>query len=574
VSTPEPSRSAGHAVVEQLLALGVRRAYLVPGESFLDVLDGMHGSDLDAVVCRQEGGAGFMALAEARLNGGVGVAMVTRGPGAANAAIAVHTAWQDCTPMVLFVGLIPVADRGRESFQEFGIEGWFGTTAKEVVVLDDPSRACTIVRDAVHLARSGRPGPVVVGLPEDLLREPCPQPVAAPRALPRGVSVDDVARLTDLVRAASRPVVVCGGDRFDDRASADLRRWVETWALPVLSDFRAQDKLDHDSPSWCGPLGYGRSDAAARLLDEADVVVHLDSVRGDVLSDGYTLGAQGARVILVSTDPGAHGHEGPVDLHVLASPGSVLAVLAGSAATGAHSRPDTTPPTEPPWRVWAEAARREHVRWATPRPAPVIEEPVIEAELAEAPVDLGAVLARLAERMDPDAVVTYGAGNHAIWAQRFLPHHRCPSLLAPRNGAMGFGVPAAVAAAITQPGRQVVTVAGDGCFLMNAQELAVAAGREARLLALVVDNAQYGTIRAHQEAHHPGRVSGTFLENPDFALLAEGYGGRGWTARTTEEALAALDAALLHDGVALVHLLVGHDVLAPPGEEATEVAVP
>ncbi|XVX20261.1 thiamine pyrophosphate-dependent enzyme [Actinomycetota bacterium] len=534
-------RTAGHAIVEQLAALDITHAHLVPGESYLDVLDGLHGSAIDAVVCRHEGGAAFMAMAHARLTGGVGVAMVTRGPGAANAAIGVHTAYQDGTPLVLFVGLIPVADRDRESFQEFSLEGWFGTTAKRVFVLDDATRAAAVTRDAVHAARSGRPGPVVVGLPEDVLVEQCDQAVLPARALPVTEHTGSAADLAAELASAQRPLVVVGGDLFSQKGSDDLRRWVEAWGLPVVSDFRAHDKLDHDSPSWCGFLGYGRADTSARLLDEADHVVFLDAVNSDVLSDGYRLGDPDRSVTVVGLEPRLLAHDGRVDRHLLAHPDALCAALAETASPDAR-----------PWTGWVEQARAGWVEFATPQPDGVGDG-----------VDMGALMAALVPRLERDAVVTYGAGNHAIWAQRYLPSHACPSVLAPRNGAMGFGVPAAVAAAIAEPGRRVVTVAGDGCFLMNGQELAVASARGARVLAIVMDNGQYGTIRAHQEAHYPGRVSGTQLANPDFALLAQGYGGLGITARTTDEAVGALDELLAHDGVTLLHVVADPAVLAP-----------
>lgn len=536
---PSDTRSAGHAIVEQLVALGAQRAYLVPGESFLDVLDGMHGSRLDAVVCRQEGGAGFMALAEGRLTGAPGIVMVTRGPGAANAAIAVHTAYQDATPLLLLVGLIPVADRDRDSFQEFDPRAWFGSTAKKVVVLDDPARAPETIRDAWHLAVSGRPGPVVVGLPEDLLPQPCDLPTQPARTAP--VAACDPQPVLDVIAAGSRPVIVVGGDGFSAEGSADLRRFAESWELSVVSDFRADDKLDHASPSWCGHLGYGRTEAAAGLLEDADVVVLVGCPRGDVLTDGYRIGMRPRVTALVLPDPDLVAHAGDADVHLLAMPDAFCAAAAAVAA--------------PADRPWAERTRRGHEAYE--------QEVAAHADGATRGVDLGVVMGRLAERLEPDAIVTFGAGNHAIWAQRYLPHHSCPSVLAPRNGAMGFGVPAAVAATLVDPGRRVVTVAGDGCFLMNGQELAVAAARGSRLLALVVDNGQFGTIREHQEAHYPGRVSGTQLANPDFAALAEAHGGLGLRATTTQEALDALEKALAHEGLALVHLVTDPAILGP-----------
>ncbi|WP_226913235.1 thiamine pyrophosphate-dependent enzyme [Gephyromycinifex aptenodytis] len=543
-SAQRNSRSAGHAIVAQLQAQGIQRAYLVPGESFLDVLDGLHESSIEAVVCRQEGGAGFMALAEGRIGparGALpGVAMVTRGPGAANAMIAVHTAYQDATPMVLFIGLIPMRDRDRESFQEFDPKAWFGSTTKRVWVLDDPDQAPSVVRDACHLAVSGRPGPVVVALPEDVLVQPCTAPPAAPRALPTWSGLDPAPVLHPLA-SATAPLVVVGGDRISAAGARDLARWAQAWQLPVLSDWRTQDMLDHDSPSWCGFLGYGGSPAAAELLRSADAVLFLGCLNTDVLSSGYTPGADGRWVGVVGTDPDLLGHDGNVDAHLL---GGINEFAAAAAAAEV--------PRQRPWAARTAQARAAQAQFATPRP--------------DGPgwgVDLGALMEDCAQRLPEDAVITYGAGNHALWAQRYLVHHRPGTLVAPRNGAMGVGIPAAVAAGLIHPGRRVLSVAGDGCFLMNAQELAVAAAAGVRLCVLVVDNSQYGTIREHQERHYPGRVSGTGLSNPDFAMYARSFGALGLSAATTSEAIEAVAEAFAYDALSLIHLRVDPDLAGP-----------
>lgn len=538
-------RSAGHAIVDQLAVAGVRRVYCVPGESYLDVLDGLYCAAIDTVVTRAEGGASFMAVADGRLGPAPGVAMVTRGPGAANAAIGVHTAWTDATPMLLFVGLIPIADRDRESFQEFDIRAWFGTTAKAVLVLDEPGRAAETVRDAVHLARSGRPGPVVVGLPEDVLVGPCPGGPLPPRALARGsVSTAELTEVGRHLAGASRPLVVVGGDQLSRDGSRDLARFAEAWSIPVVSDFRAHDRIEHATTSWCGWLGYGRCESSARLLDEADLVVFLGAVNSDVLSDGYTLGRQGRVTVLAGADPDLGGHHGGVDLQIVAHPDVV-----------AHSLVEVGCRQPPTWARHTRAARAAWVEFASPTPDGA----------GAGFVDLGAAFEVLAREVGPDAVITYGAGNHAIWAQRYLPSGGPGTLLAPRNGAMGFGIPAAVAAALADPGRRVVSIAGDGCFLMNGQELATATAHGADLTVIVVDNGQYGTIREHQERHYPGRVSGTQLINPDFALLAAAFGGHGERVDHLDDLPAALARALDHRGVSLLHLRSDPAVLQPGG---------
>ncbi|MGW7540486.1 thiamine pyrophosphate-dependent enzyme [Streptomyces sp. NPDC054770] len=543
---PERPLSAGHLIVAQLEREGVRRVYGVPGESFLDVLDGLHDSPISTVVTRHEGGAGFMALAEGRLTGLPGVAMVTRGPGAANAFIAVHTAYQDATPMLLFVGLVPVPDRGREAFQEFDLTGWFGSTAKKVVMLDDPTAAARVVAESIHVARSGRPGPVVIGLPEDVLTLPAgPSRVVRPLAVPRPRAAE--AELKELVRRfehARRPLLVVGGEGWTADSGQELMRWATRHSIPVLADFRAYDAVPHDlegTGAYAGSLGYGRGDHAARLLDEADLTVFLGTPRGDVLSDGYTLGLDSETVLVLPGD--AQGHSGRIDQFVSAhAPAFVLDLVTTPAS------PDTD-------LAWFRAAGEAHARFSTPAPAPTTED--------DTHVDLTAVMSVLREELAPDAIITYGAGNHALWPARHLPHRTPASLLAPRNGAMGMGIPAAVAASLVFPGREVVSVAGDGCFLMNGQELATAVGHGAVFVALVVDNGCYATIREHQEGAYPGRPSGTRLTNPDFAAWARSYGAYGETVTSHHDFREAFRRARASGLPAVLHLIQDPAVRAP-----------
>ncbi|MFJ6893256.1 thiamine pyrophosphate-dependent enzyme [Streptomyces hokutonensis] len=548
--SPEPSErplSAGHLIVAQLEREGVRRVYGVPGESFLDVLDGLHDSPISTVVTRHEGGAGFMALAEGRLTGLPGVAMVTRGPGAANAFIAVHTAYQDATPMLLFVGLVPVPDRGRESFQEFDLTGWFGSTAKKVVMLDDPTSAARVVAESVHVARSGRPGPVVIGLPEDVLTLPAgPSRSVEPLAVPRPRAAE--AELKELVRRfedARRPLIVVGGEGWTAESGQELMRWATRHSIPVLADFRAYDAVPHDiqgTGAYAGSLGYGRGDHAARLLDEADLTVFLGAPRGDVLSDGYTRGLDSETVLVLPGD--AQGHSGRIDQFVSAhAPSFVLDLVTTTASPDADV-------------AWFRAAGEAHARFATPAPEPTASDD-------DTYVDLTAVMSVLREELAPDTVITYGAGNHALWPARHLPHRTPASLVAPRNGAMGMGIPAAVAASLVFPGREVVSVAGDGCFLMNGQELATAVGHGAVFVALVVDNGCYATIREHQEGAYPGRPSGTRLTNPDFAAWARSYGAYGETVTSHRDFREAFRRARASGLPAVLHLIQDPAVRAP-----------
>ncbi|MEU4013671.1 thiamine pyrophosphate-dependent enzyme [Microbacterium sp. NPDC028030] len=538
VAAPE-TRSAGHLIVAQLEREGVERVYGVPGESYLDVLDGLHDSSIETVITRHEGGAAFMALAEGRLTGRAGVAMVTRGPGAANAFIAVHTAWQDATPMVLFVGLIPVSDRGREAFQEFDLTGWFGSTAKHVTTLDDASSAARVVTEAMRIARSGRPGPVVIGLPEDVIRLSAEgattlEPTAAAGAEAGSSAVEElVARLT----RSERPVVVVGGEGWSAETGRTLIDWATRHGVPVLADFRAYDAVPHDG-AYVGALGYGRADNAAALFDDADLIVFIGTARTDVLSDGYRLGHDAATVVVLPGEP--TGHSGRLDQLIASDAANFVARLPQLGVTFDDAR--------------LQRARDAHLRFSTPSTGSVA---------AEGYVDLTEVMAALREELSSDAVITYGAGNHAIWPARYLPHQAPATLVAPRNGAMGMGIPAAVAASLALPGREVVSIAGDGCFMMNGQEIATAVGYDAPFVAIVVDNGVFATIREHQEAHYPGRPSGTHLTNPDFAALARSYGAHGETVSRTADFRDAYRRARASGLPAVLHLSQDPAVRAP-----------
>ena len=528
------STTAGHLIVAQLERAGVRRVYGVPGESFLDVLDGLHDSPIETVVTRHEGGAGFMAVAEGRLTELPGVAMVTRGPGAANAFIAVHTAHQDATALILFVGLIPVADRGRESFQEFDINAWFGSTAKKVVTLDDAASAARVVDDAIFTALSGRPGPVVIGLPEDVLVQAVNAATVEPRRVARTQPANaGLAELEERLAASTRLLVVAGGEGWDQSSSEALASWAEHHGIPVLADFRAYDAVPHGSGSYAGYLGYARSDANARRLDEADLLLFVGCVRSDVLSDGYTRGLDAVTVV-VNPDADLKGHFGRVDQHLPAHVAPFAEALSGAASA------------VQPAAGWLAEARADYEKFSTAQPDP--------GNVEAGYVDLDVVMEILKQEMDDDAVITYGAGNHSLWPARYLKHNAANSLAAPRNGAMGMGIPAAVAASLAYPGRQVISVAGDGCFLMNGQEIATAMGHGARFIALVVDNGIFATIREHQEHHYPARPSGTHMTNPDFAALARSYGGYGERVASAGDFAGAFRRAAASGLPAVLHL--------------------
>lgn len=537
-------RTAGHLIVDTLAAHGVERVYVVPGESYLDVLDGLHDASIRTVVCRQEGGAGFMALAEGRLTGRPGIAMVTRGPGAANAMIAVHTAWQDATAMVLLVGLIPFADRGRESFQEFSLEGWFGTTAKRVLSVEQADRAGETIAEAMQVAATGRPGPVVVGLPEDVLVQltsapvPAPRPVAAP-----AVPAAQLDRVVERLGAARAPLVVAGGDGWHGTTGAELARLAEAAGLPVACDWRAYDAVPNDSAAYAGWLGYGRADTLAARLDETDLLMLVGCGRGDVLSEGYTAGMD-APTVLAVPDPAATMHDGRIDELVVATPAAFVEALAGVDAARLRGARDD---------AWMRALADDQRRFAAPRP-----------DGAERGVDLGVAFAALDELLPADRVCTYGAGNATLWGHRHLEHRAPNSLVGPRNGAMGLGVPAAVAASLVHPQRRVVAVCGDGDFLMNGQELAAAIATGAAPLVVVVDNGRYGTIVLHQQRDYPGRESGTDLVNPDFGAWMRSFGGFGEKVERTEDARGAFERALASGTAAVVHLVVDRETMPAP----------
>lgn len=539
-----PERTGGRILVDQLLAHGVDTAYGVPGESYLAVLDALHDAPLHLVVCRHEGGAAYMAEAHGKLTGRPGVCFTTRGPGATNALVALHTARQDATPLVLFIGLVPRGHTDRHSFQELDLRGTFGATAKLVETIDDAARIPEYIARAFAVAASGRPGPVVLGLPEDMLADVRATPDARPVPIAQGAVGDaDLARLDALLADAARPLVLLGGSRWSATARADVRAWAEVRDLPVATDFRCQDLIDNDSPSYVGALGYGRSAHLAERLRTTDLLIALGAAPGDIPTDGFTLlpaDGSGPRLVTATPEPLPPGQFYAPDLALLAAPDAVGRALAG--------RPH--PGSAPAWTVTTKEDRAAHLAHRTPLHD-------------DDPLDLGAVFATLDARLPADAVVTFGAGNHAIWAQRFLAHREGGRQIAPRNGSMGYGIPAAVAAALAEPGRRVVSVAGDGCFLMNGQELATAVAEGAAPIVLVLNNSTYGTIRQHQEQHYPGRVSGTGLTNPDFAALARAFGAHGETVRSTEEFAPALERALATGTAALLELRVADGRLAP-----------
>lgn len=540
-------KSAGHVIVDTLVAHGVERLYSIPGESFLDVLDGLHHSPIQNVVCRHEGGASYMAEADGKMNSVPGVAMVTRGPGAANAHVGLHTAWQDSTPMVLFVGLIPFQHREKEAFQEFDPHAWFGTGAKRVMVLDHAERASEIVAEAMFAASSGRPGPVVVGLPEDIIRQeieaalhPC-IPVAG-----GGMTVSDWKALNDALLESDKPLFITGGNDWTTEAAETLTQWLEQHHVAAAAEWRTQGTVPFGSPSYVGPMGYGRPKPTYDLLEETDLIVFVGTVPGDAVTNGFTIRQNwDKKNFLVTIDPALRGRSGPVSHQIVAKPALFVRDLVRMDLENKAS-----------WKAWTDKMRQQQVEFSS----------LPQAGSLRGPAKMDTMMAHLVNSLPDNAMVTFGAGEHTNWAHRYFPTESYVSLLSARNGSMGYSIPSAVAASLRYPSRRVVTIAGDGEFLMNGQELATAAQYGATPLVIVMDNQEFGTIRTHQERSYPERISGTQLVNPDFAQMAEAFGGFGVKVEREDhipdalhEALSAID----DDGrFALIHLVVEQRIKA------------
>lgn len=570
-------QTVARAIATQIEAQGVERVYQVPGESFLGLLNALRDSPVRLVTARNEGGAAFMALAEGRLTGRAGVCAVTRGPGAANAAIGVHTAFQDGTPVVLFVGLVPTDSRDLGSFQEFDPRAWFGSTSKAVFVLDNPETAAERVARAFAIAESGKPGPVIIGLPEELLARSVDEwkPLAAQRRARVSVSSEESARIAGLIQAAERPVFVLGGDSWDERASAGLRTYAEHWSVPVVSDFRAQDTFPHSSQAWVGSLGYGRSVSAATAYDDADLVVYLGTARKDVLSDGYRLGSGASRVLVVSPDPELMEHTGRLDQHYVMYPGDWIESLQGQDPQGPDAGSDAEIRGQAEHRgargdgqagrqTRLSGLREAYLEWSRP------QKDCLEGSDEEW---RSVVFGALQDQLPANSVVTLGAGNYAIGALRYLHREVPKTFVGPRNGAMGMGVPAAVAAALVHPERTVVALAGDGCFGMNGQELATLAAAGAKAILILLDNGGFGTIRSHQEREFPDRPSGTFLENPDYCGIARAHGIDACEVTAPGEFPAALANALSSDSSVLMHLRLPAVALGTGQHDGTGLTV-
>jgi acetolactate synthase-1/2/3 large subunit len=525
-----PSRTGGQILVDALKVHGVDIAFGVPGESYLDVLDALHDSSIRFIVNRQEGGAAFMAEAYGKLTGQPGICFVTRGPGATNASIGVHTAFQDSTPMILFIGQVGNDFVDREAFQEIDYRRMFGQMAKWVAQVDRADRMPEYIARAFQVATSGRPGPVVLALPEDMLTSVAQvadtrrfQPVQA------SPSAAQIAALRTMLAEAQRPIVIVGGGAWNAQACADLVTFAQANALPVGCAFRFQDLLDNAHPHYVGDVGIGINPKLGARIRDADLVIAIGPRLGEMTTGGYALldaPVPRQRLVHIHADAEELGSVYQAELMINSGPAQAMAMLAAMAPVDCAA-----------WQGSVAQAKAELAAFQE-RP-PIFQD-------GTAPLDLWQLVQELMAQVPRDTIITNGAGNYATWAHRFYAYGPMRTQLAPTSGAMGYGVPAGVAAKIVEPGRTVVTFAGDGEFMMTGQELATAVQYGAGVIIIVFNNGMFGTIRMHQERTYPGRVSGTALHNPDFAALAQAYGAHGEVVEATAQFGPALARALAH----------------------------
>ncbi len=532
-------RHGGQILVDQLVAQGVTRVFSVPGESFLAALDGLRDSGIENIVCRQEGGAAMMAEAQGKMTGKPGILFVTRGPGATNASAGIHIAKQDSTPMVIFVGQIARNHRDREAFQEVDYRAVFGTLAKWAAEVDQIERLPEYISRAFHQACSGRPGPVVLALPEDMLSSRADvADLPAPTVQPDAISNAQVMAVTEALAQAKRPLVIAGGPGWSQEAADNLARFAESWGLPVAVTFRRQDRMNNDHANYVGDLGVGMNPKLGQRLAQADTLLVLGARLGDIATDNYEIldpTRPGPRILHIYPDPDELGRVFYPTLAIPARADQMLAALAKTNGKG-------------DWAEWAAAGRAEYEAWQKPAETP-------------GAVKLEQVVTWLAANLPHDSILTNGAGNYAAFLHRYYRFRQHGTQLAPTSGSMGYGFPAAVAASLQNPERTVVCMAGDGCFQMSCNELSTAVQHGAKPIVIVANNGRYGTIRMHQERHYPGRPSGTDLANPDFAALARAYGGHGETVTDQADFPAAFARAQASGVVAVIELKLDADML-------------
>ena len=538
------TRSGGRILIDQLELHGVDHAFCVPGESYLAALDALHDSSIELTVCRQEGGAAIMAEAYGKLTGRPGICFVTRGPGATNASPGVHIARQDSTPMILFVGQVARDMREREAFQELDYRAVFGSMAKWVTEIDDPERIPELVSHAFHVATSGRPGPVVIALPQDMLIQQAAVSNARKyQTFEAAPTRADLAHMQEFLGAARRPLVIAGGSRWDQTAVDGLVQFVERFELPVAVSFRRQSLFPARHPNFAGDLGVGANPKLIDYTRSADLILLLGGRFSELPSQGYTLlavPAPGQKLVHVHPGPDELGRVYRPDLGINVSPRAFVESIADLQ------------PQMPPNRGYVVADVRSHyLQWSE------------TATEVPGPFNLGRAICLLRERLPANAVIANGAGNFAAWVHRFYRFERFGTQLAPTSGSMGYGLPAGIAAARISRERPVVVIAGDGDFLMHGQEFATAVQYQLPIVVIVADNGMYGTIRMHQEREYPGRVIATDLRNPDFAAYATAFGGHGETVERMEDFLPVFERALTIGMPAIIHCLANPEAITP-----------
>jgi acetolactate synthase-1/2/3 large subunit len=538
-------RTGGQVLVDALKNHGVDMAFAVPGESYLAVLDALHdaSNQIRLITCRQEGGAAYMAEAYGKLTGRPGICLVTRGPGASNATVGLHTAFQDSTPMILLIGQVARDQAEREAFQEVDFRRLFGQVTKWTAQIEDARRIPEYVSQAFHRAVNGRPGPVALALPEDMLTDLVETRDAGPYVAARGnPSAEQMEELRDRLARAKRPFVILGGGGWDAAAVADMQAFAETMNLPVGCSFRCQDFFDNDHKNYAGDVGIGINPKLGERVKQADLLLVVGARLGEMTTSGYTLLEPPVpQMDLV------HVHASAEELGRVYQ--AALPINSGMQGFARMARA-MQPVDHSAWDAQTTAAHSEYEAWQ-------------KHDANAGAVQMGEIMAYLRNRLPKDAIITNGAGNYATWFHRFYRWREYRTQLAPTNGSMGYGVPAAVAAKLVHPERIVLSANGDGCFLMNGQEIATAVQHNANVIFLVINNGMYGTIRMHQEREYPGRVSGTDLKNPDFAALARAYGAHGETVKETAEFAPAFERCLKAGKPALIEIQLDPEAITP-----------
>jgi acetolactate synthase-1/2/3 large subunit len=534
-------RTGGQLLVDALAAHGADLAFCVPGESYLAALDALHDApQIRLITCRQEGGAAMMADAYAKLTGRPGICFVTRGPGATNASPGVHVAHQDSSPMILFIGQVARDQAEREAFQEIDYRRMFGQLTKWTAEIEDAARTTEFVSRAFHTATAGRPGPVALALPEDMLRDRAEAAIGTPYASPEiAPTAADMARFERMLAESQRPVMIVGGSRWSEETGRRISAFAEANDIPLMTSFRCQDFVDNTGPAYAGVAGIGADPELVQRITTADLVIILGARMGEMTSGRYSYLAiprPVQKLVHVYPDPEEIGRVYQCDLGLVATPSGFADAIEGMAARRSDGA--------------AEAAHRRYLEFTEPVPM-------------KGPVQMAEIVHHISENLPPDTIVTNGGGNYTVWVHRFMRHRRYRTQLAPTSGSMGYGVPSAVAAKLVHPDRHVISFSGDGCYMMNGQEFATASHYDLPIVFIVVNNGMYGTIRMHQERDYTNRQIATELKNPNFAKLAQAYDRFGAVIETTEDFRPALEKALGEPGPSILEIRIDPDVLSP-----------